>query len=162
MSVDPTRPDSTDETAARIPLTPPPPRSTEFDAAPETGAAAAGEETTGQGAAGQRAAHPDAPGPSAPAASAPAANASETSAQAPSTPNANRRLPARPSPRTGPIVWGSLILVFCGYVLQQVLGGGGLDVAGWITATIIGLGVLLLGVGFAVVIRGRRDTSHRP
>lgn len=60
-------------------------------------------------------------------------------------------------PRTGPIVWGALILAFCGYAAQRAFGDGELDTAAWITATVIGLGVLLLGVGTAVIIRNRRN-----
>lgn len=66
-------------------------------------------------------------------------------------------------PRTGPIVWGALILAFCGYVAQRTFGGGGsLDTAAWITATVIGLGVLLLGVGTAVLIRNSRNNRNSP
>ncbi|QYM75261.1 hypothetical protein [Leucobacter luti] len=50
-----------------------------------------------------------------------------------------------------------MILAFCGYVAQRAFGGGSLDTAAWITATIIGLGVLLLGVGTAVLIRNSRN-----
>lgn len=73
-------------------------------------------------------------------------NAAET---APSTSN---------GPRTGPIVWGALILGFCGYVIQRTLAPGNIDTTTWITAVTIGLGILLLGVGVAVLIRNR----HRP
>lgn len=59
-------------------------------------------------------------------------------------------------PRTGPIVWGALILAFCGYVAQRTLYPGQPDATTWITATVIGLGLLLLGVGTAVLIRNRR------
>ncbi|UOR03473.1 hypothetical protein MUN77_12305 [Leucobacter allii] len=53
-------------------------------------------------------------------------------------------------------MWGALILVFCGYVAQRAFVGGELDTAWWITATVIGLGVLLLVVGTVVLLRGRR------
>ena len=62
----------------------------------------------------------------------------------------------KPAPRTGPIVWGALVLAFCGYIAQRMLGTDGFDAATWIAATTIGLGVLLLGVGAAVLIRNRR------
>ncbi|QIM18010.1 hypothetical protein G7066_03750 [Leucobacter coleopterorum] len=62
----------------------------------------------------------------------------------------------RVQPRTGPIVWGALILAFCGYVAQRTLYPGLPDTTTWITATVIGLGLLLLGVGAAVLIRNRR------
>ena len=60
----------------------------------------------------------------------------------------------KPRPRTGPIVWGALFLVFCAYVVQRELAPGSIDTAVWIATTVIGLGVLLLAVGIAVVIRG--------
>ena len=65
----------------------------------------------------------------------------------------------RPGPRTGPIVWGALILAFCAYIAQRVFGAGGLDVTGWITVTVLGIGVLLLGVGIAVIVRNRRRSQ---
>ncbi|WP_336659074.1 hypothetical protein [Leucobacter sp. USHLN153] len=68
---------------------------------------------------------------------------------------------ARPGPRTGPIVWGALILVFCAYVAQQVFGTDGLDAAGWITLAAIGVGALLLAVGVAVLVRNR-SLAKRP
>ncbi|WP_440311981.1 hypothetical protein [Leucobacter chromiireducens] len=67
-----------------------------------------------------------------------------------------RPAPRRPAPRTSPIVWGALILAFCGYIAQRMLGTGELDLATWVAAITIGLGVLLLGVGAAVLIRNRR------
>ncbi|GAB2565867.1 hypothetical protein [Leucobacter ruminantium] len=67
-------------------------------------------------------------------------------------PSPNRR----PRPRTGPIVWGALILAFCGYIAQRVFGTAELDAGWWIAATTIALGALLLLVGAAVVVRGRR------
>ncbi|WP_125098738.1 hypothetical protein [Leucobacter chromiireducens] len=62
----------------------------------------------------------------------------------------------RPAPRTSPIVWGALILAFCGYIAQRLLGTGGIDLATWVATITIGLGVLLLGVGAAVLLRNRR------
>lgn len=88
-------------------------------------------------AAAETAAHP-APEP------APGANA------APATTDATRR-----GARTGPIVWGALILVFCAYIVQDTISPQRLDTTAWIIATTIGLGMLLLGVGAAVVLRGR-------
>ena len=63
----------------------------------------------------------------------------------------------RTGPRTGPIVWGALILAFCIYVAQRAFGSGDLDAITWITITTIGLGTLLLLVGITVVVRGRRN-----
>lgn len=68
--------------------------------------------------------------------------------------------PAKPTklrPRTGPIVWGSLILVFCAYVLVRE-SGGHIDTTAWIISSVIGLGVLLLTVGIVLLVRGPRNT----
>ncbi|MEJ6488257.1 hypothetical protein PQI23_00785 [Leucobacter sp. USCH14] len=165
MTTDPTRPEplssqsprpepGEEETTTRIPLTPPPPGDGAADPAPNApsahvDAASASDlgaphmrdsRTAGEASAGRR----------------------DTDRPFVDERSRSEQLPTRPSPRTGPIVWGALILVFCGYVSQQVLGGGGLDAAGWITATVIGLGVLLLGVGFAVLMRSRRETKRKP
>lgn len=67
--------------------------------------------------------------------------------------------PETSGPRTSPIVWGALILGFCGYVVQRTLAPGNLDPTTWITAVTVGLGVLLLGVGVAVLIRNRRNST---
>lgn len=64
--------------------------------------------------------------------------------------------PANLSPRSGPIVAGTLVLVFCAYVVVQTLGGR-VDATTWIIGTILGLGALLLLVGIAVLTRGSRD-----
>ncbi|WP_017793145.1 hypothetical protein [Leucobacter salsicius] len=65
--------------------------------------------------------------------------------------------PIKPSgPRTGPIIWGVIILAFCGYIAQRLFGGAGADGSWWIIATVIGLGVLLLGIGLTVVLRNHR------
>ena len=79
-----------------------------------------------------------------------------------STPVQGKRpTPVQSGPRTSPIVWGALILGFCGYVVQRTLAPGNIDTTTWITAVTIGLGVLLLGVGAAVLIRNqRRSTQH--
>lgn len=66
--------------------------------------------------------------------------------------------PTRLTPRSGPIVAGTLVLVFCAYVVVQTMGGT-IDATTWIIATILGLGVLLLAVGLAVLLRGSRDRS---
>lgn len=57
--------------------------------------------------------------------------------------------------RVGPIIWGTLILAFCGYIAQRAFGGAGIDGSWWIIATVMGLGVLLLGVGLTVILRNR-------
>src|SRR5690606_5779397 len=72
----------------------------------------------------------------------------------------DRDLAVKPGPRTGPIVWGALVLAFCGYVAQRVFGSGVSDAGWWVAATVVGLGALLLIVGIAVVIRGARSTRR--
>lgn len=68
--------------------------------------------------------------------------------------------PAKPTgPRIGPIIWGALILVFCGYIAQRLFGGAGPDGSWWLIASILGLGVLLLGVGLTVILRGKSGSS---
>lgn len=64
--------------------------------------------------------------------------------------------PERLRPRTGPIVWGCLILAFCAYMVQRVFAPGTVDTAFWITGTVFGLGAVLLGVGIAILIRNAR------
>jgi hypothetical protein len=88
---------------------------------------------------------PETDGASAASGAEPAAPAAPAAGAHPAPVAADARPPARTGPRTGPIVWGALILAFCG-----------LDTAWWITATVIGLGVLLLVVGGAILLRGRR------
>lgn len=129
-----------------VPLTPPTPQ-------PMPSSAPTPESTAGPAAA------TPAPAP----APAQAYAAAESAAPSPSRHHGDRsRSLQSPGPRTGPIVWGALILVFCGYIAQQVFGLGGIDPTVWITATIIGLGVLLLGVGIAVLVRNRRLDRRRP
>ena len=60
-------------------------------------------------------------------------------------------------PRTGPIVWGALILVFCAYVFQQAVAPGSVNAMTWAIFAVIGLGLLLLIVGVTVIIRSRRS-----
>lgn len=66
---------------------------------------------------------------------------------------------ARLSPRSGPIVAGTLVLVLCAYVVVQTMGGS-VDTTTWIIGTILGLGVLLLLVGIAVLTRGSRSDGR--
>src|SRR5690606_346219 len=77
--------------------------------------------------------------------------AAQTQAGGSTIPGANRDRALKPGPRTGPIVWGALVLAFCGYIAQRVFGSGAADTAWWIAATVVGLGVILLIVGIAVV-----------
>lgn len=106
---------------------------------------------------------PDAPTASVPASAAPPGGpyqaAHGSPSQTPQTaphPAQPSPAPTRPLPRTGPIVWGALILVFCGYVAQRSFGSGPLDGDAWVIATMLGLGAILLAVGTAVIVRNRR------
>ena len=85
------------------------------------------------------------------------AQATPAQAQATAAPAPAPAPAYRTGPRTGPIIWGALILAFCAYVGQRAFGSGSLDAITWITITTIGLGVLLLIVGVTVVLRGRRN-----
>lgn len=62
----------------------------------------------------------------------------------------------RGRPRTGPIVWGAIVLAFCLYVAAQALAPGSIDGTTFVIASVIGLGLLLLVVGAVVLGRGRR------
>ena len=59
-------------------------------------------------------------------------------------------------PRTGTIVWGALVLVFCAYIAQRTFAPTTVDATGWLAATVIGLGLLLLIVGTVVVVKNRK------
>lgn len=80
----------------------------------------------------------------------------ETTEQVAAEPTPEPRQASRLRPRTGPIVWGVLVLSFCGYVTIRTIGGN-IDVISWAITTVFVLGVLLLGVGIAVLIRSSRD-----
>lgn len=91
-----------------------------------------------------------APGmPAAAASAAPSTPATPGTATAPDEP---RRL----RPRTGPIVWGAIILAFCVYIAAQTVAPGSVDTTTFVIASVIGLGVLLLAVGLAVLARNAR------
>lgn len=68
----------------------------------------------------------------------------------------DRRSGARTGPRSGSIVWGVLVLAFCAYVVQRVLAPGTVDAALWVTGTLLGLGAVLLIVGFGLLLRRER------
>jgi hypothetical protein len=60
-------------------------------------------------------------------------------------------------PRTGPIVWGAIVLAICVYMATQTLAPGSIDSMTFVIASVIGLGVLLLAVGAAVLARNSRQ-----
>lgn len=126
--------------------------------AAETPAAQTTDQPTGQLATEQPAqpaqwAAPTAPPlpPSAPAAPQPA-----PAAGAPNQQNLHEQH-QKTRPRTGPIVWGCLILAFCAYIAVSTVSPGTVDTTNWIIATVLCLGVLLLAIGTAVVVRGARN-----
>lgn len=59
-------------------------------------------------------------------------------------------------PKIGPIVWGVLVLAFCAYTASQVVAPGNVDGTTFVIAATISLGVLLLVIGAAVIIRGAK------
>ena len=71
------------------------------------------------------------------------------------TPDGPREVRSDSGPRTGPIVWGALILAFCAYVVQRTVSPTSIDTTGWVAITVIGLGALFLIVGIVVMVRNR-------
>lgn len=59
-------------------------------------------------------------------------------------------------PKTGPIVWGVLVLAFCVYTASQTVAPGSVNGTTFVIAATITLGVLLLAIGAAVIIRSSR------
>lgn len=67
--------------------------------------------------------------------------------------------PAATGPRrplTGTIIWGSLILAFCGFITQRILAPDTVQPAVWVTAVVLFLGVALVGAGIAAIVRQAR------
>lgn len=92
---------------------------------------------------------PSSPGsPTAPYAAGPAAAPHTTAPPAPAS--------KRHGPRPSPIIWGVLILAFCGYVAQTKYGATAGDPAVWAIGGILAVGVLLLAIGAVVLIRNRK------
>lgn len=103
---------------------------------------------------------PAIPAESAEPATEPATEATTPLASGPQQPVATpggRPVDSRARPRTGPIVWGVIVLAFCVYTAFQVLAPGSVDATVFVIAAVIGLGVLLLAVGVAVVLRASRS-----
>ncbi len=103
---------------------------------------------------------PAIPAESAEPATEPATEATTPLASGPQQPVAtpvDRPVDRRARPRTGPIVWGVIVLAFCVYTAFQVLAPGSVDATVFVIAAVIGLGVLLLAVGVAVVLRASRS-----
>lgn len=70
---------------------------------------------------------------------------------APTTPPESRA----PRHLTSPIVWGAFFLAFCAWITQRTFFPDAVTSTMWVTFTAIGLGVLLLGIGIMVALRGR-------
>lgn len=58
--------------------------------------------------------------------------------------------------RTGPIVWGLIVLAICGFLAHQILAGGAVDSTVWLIGLVLVLGVLLLVIGVTVLVRQRK------
>lgn len=99
---------------------------------------------------------PAAAQPSATQSSAPQPSAPQPAAPRPSVPTTPGPRPVRSST----IAWGIIVLAACAFVAQQTLAPGTLNTTAWVTAVVLGLGVLLLVVGVAAVIRQARRASR--
>lgn len=60
------------------------------------------------------------------------------------------------SPRPSPIIWGVLILAFCGYLSQRRFGPSATEPEIWAIGGILAVGVLLLTIAAVVLIRNRK------
>lgn len=78
------------------------------------------------------------------------------------TPTAQGTLRQAPGkgPRTSPIVWGCLVLLFCAFIAQHTFAPGSVPSEFWLIGSFLGLGALLLGVGIAIVVRNVRTTQR--
>ena len=126
---------------------------------PESDAGAGGSQTPHMPQQAPHAPHAPQQAPHAPHTASPLGPASrQEPVPAPSTAaaSASQAPRKRTGPRTSPIVFGALILAFCAYVATRTFGTGTLDTAGWVTTVVIGLGVLLLIVSGAILLRGNR------
>lgn len=63
-------------------------------------------------------------------------------------------------PKTGPIVWGVLVLAFCLYTTFQVWAPGWINGTTFVIGATIGLGLLLLAVGAGVIVRNSRSSRR--
>ena len=71
--------------------------------------------------------------------------------------SATDRPGAQLRPRTGTIVWGVLVLAFCAFTSFQTVAPNQVDGTTFVIAAMIGIGLLLLAVGTAVVVRSARQ-----
>ena len=91
-----------------------------------------------------------------------AAGATETTATsgASSTAAATERPNDHLRPRTGTIVWGVLVLAFCAFTSFQTVAPNRVDGTTFVIAAMIGIGLMLLAVGTAVVVRSARQPKR--
>lgn len=61
----------------------------------------------------------------------------------------------RARPRTGPIIWGVIFLACCAWISQRVFFPDVVAPEIWITAIVLGIGLVLLAVGVSVLLRRR-------
>lgn len=63
--------------------------------------------------------------------------------------------PAR-GPRSSPIIWGTIVLAVCAYFTAQLVAPGAIEDVTFLVIGLIGLGLLLLAIAIAVIVRGAR------
>ena len=89
------------------------------------------------------------------------AGATETTATSEtSSPAATERPNDRLRPCTGTIVWGVLVLAFCAFTSFQTVAPNRVDGTTFVIAAMIGIGLMLLAVGTAVVVRSARQPKR--
>jgi hypothetical protein len=74
--------------------------------------------------------------------------------------NETPQVPESRRPRISPIVWGVIVLAFCAYTAVQLFAPGTVDATTFAIISVIGLGLLLLAVGVAVIVRSTRDSQE--
>ena len=90
-----------------------------------------------------------------------AAGATETTATSgASSTTATERPNDHLRPRTGTIVWGVLVLAFCAFTSFQTVAPNRVDGTTFVIAAMIGIGLMLLAVGTAVVVRSARQPKR--
>ena len=90
-----------------------------------------------------------------------AAGATETTATSGASSTAATERPTdHLRPRTGTIVWGVLVLAFCAFTSFQTVAPNRVDGTTFVIAAMIGIGLMLLAVGTAVVVRSARQPKH--
>lgn len=63
-------------------------------------------------------------------------------------------------PRSGPIIWGTIVLAVCAYFGTQLVAPGAIEDVTFMVIGLIGLGLLMLAIAIAMIVRGAR--SHEP